>query len=92
MVSIIPPSELDLYLSLVSLLTKGNVPEPTLQVDCCTRFNNGVNEYLVYASRAAKLILANRLEKDLRRSLDVALDEWVLSVEEAKAIAGHRLW
>jgi hypothetical protein len=86
----IAPSELDVYLSLVTLLHA--LPEPALQVDCRTRSSNGVDEYLIYTSRAARAILSSRLERDLHRVLDLGRDEWVLSVDEAKAIAGHRLW
>jgi hypothetical protein len=86
----IAPSELDVYLSLVTLLH--SLPEPSLQVDCRTRSSDGVDEYLIYTSRAARAILSSRLERDLHRVLDLGRDEWVLSVDEAKAIAGHRLW
>jgi hypothetical protein len=87
-----PPSELDVYLSLVSLLNRRALPEAAMQLDCRTRSSDGPQEYLVYASRAARLILAERLQRDLCRSLDVARSEWVFSVEEARTIASYRLW
>jgi hypothetical protein len=86
------PSELDLYLALVGLLRERSIHHADLQVDCATRPRGNDQEYLIYATRAARPFLAEGLGKKLRRVFDPAGNEWVLSAEEARAVAYYRLW
>jgi hypothetical protein len=86
------PSELDLYLALVGLLRERSMHHADLQVDCATRPRGNDKEYLIYGTQDAKRALAQGLGKKLLRVFDPALTEWVLSAEEASAVAYYRLW